>query len=235
MQCARESGLEPWTWLTCPFDKTVRHGDCIVISVDGACRDNGRPGAQGAAGVFFHQWNYNYNYSERILDHAITSQRAELQAAIVALGLVHKIKDALEPAAGQGLARERMRQNPHNIEIQAQSAGLDGLQSMALVVIKADSAYLVNSMTQHIYKWRRNGFKTAKGLPVVNSDLFRCLDVLCEQLVMRGVALTLWHVPRSLNTEADCLANAALDIRILGRLWISTTWTVMDGLMNTLD
>jgi len=36
------------------------------------------------------------------------------------------------------------------------------------VVIKTDSAYLVNSMVNYIVKWQRNGYINAKGNPVAN-------------------------------------------------------------------
>ncbi|KAI0809883.1 ribonuclease H-like domain-containing protein [Xylaria sp. FL0064] len=80
------------------------------------------------------------------------------------------------------------------------------------LVIKSDSAYLVNGMTAHIEKWRQNGWCTAKGTEVKNKDLWMELEDLVELLYKEtGVAIDFWQVPRNQNTEADSLANLGLE------------------------
>lgn len=79
------------------------------------------------------------------------------------------------------------------------------------VVIKTDSAYLVNSMTSYVIKWRNNNYTNARGRPVANQDLFRELDAICNRLADIRVQARFWLVPRSQNMQADKLANAALD------------------------
>lgn len=79
------------------------------------------------------------------------------------------------------------------------------------VVIRADSKYLVNAMTDWIFKWEDNGYLNARGLPVTNGGLFRELALAVEDSNDDDVDVQFWHVPRELNGEADCLANAALN------------------------
>jgi hypothetical protein len=49
-------------------------------------------------------------------------------------------------------------------------------QEIKQVVIKSDSAYLVNSMVTHVEKWRLNNYTSSRDRPVVNADLLRGLD-----------------------------------------------------------
>jgi len=50
-----------FTLLACPttvcdaHQDPIAHTDAIVITVDGACSNNGRPGARSAYGVFVHR------------------------------------------------------------------------------------------------------------------------------------------------------------------------------------
>jgi ribonuclease HI len=78
-------------------------------------------------------------------------------------------------------------------------------------VLKADSVYLVGSMTETIGKWRQNGFVNAQGLEVAHANYFRELDWLVGYLRRLGVDVQFWQVARAENEEADRLANEALD------------------------
>lgn len=79
------------------------------------------------------------------------------------------------------------------------------------VVIKTDSGYLAKSMTEWVFKWKKNGYRNARGLPVTNKKEFQDLDVLVRYLYKLDVEVLFWHVPRERNREADKLANMALD------------------------
>jgi ribonuclease HI len=46
------------------------------------------------------------------------------------------------------------------------------------IVIKADSDYLVKGMTEWVFKWETNGYKTAKRKLVENAKLFQELRAL---------------------------------------------------------
>ncbi|EMC99351.1 hypothetical protein BAUCODRAFT_45711, partial [Baudoinia panamericana UAMH 10762] len=164
----------------------------VIIAVDGACRNNGRPNAESGVGIFFHEDNYQWNEVVKLETDNHTSQRAELYAGLYALRAARSLRRLNTSRTGK-----HRRPGP--------------MRSLRRVVIKADSEYLVKGMTVWIEKWRANGFINARGLPVVNEDLFRELDDLVQQLNDRSVEVQFWQVPRAQNEPADCLANAALD------------------------
>lgn len=159
------------------------HGHAIVIATDGACRNNGRPDAVASCGVFFNVDSY-HNKAFRTFDRRPTSQRAELRAAIYALGSFTKM-----------FTSGHFENNGYVTEI----------------IIKSDSAYLVNGMTSWIIVWRQNGYLNSLGYHLKNQGLFRKLDRLCNNLAMMGVQARFWKVPREENQQADKLANAVLD------------------------
>lgn len=112
----------------------------------------------------------------------MTNQRAEITAAIEACKLCCQVVDTP-----------------------------DSSQKIKQVVIKSDSACLVNSMVEYVEKWKLNNYTSSRGGPVVNADLLRSLDKCLILLKEEGVDVRLWHMPRAENRQADKLANAALD------------------------
>jgi ribonuclease HI len=91
-----------------------------------------------------------------------TSQRAELEAIILAL------QKALE--VYEGLGNEPV---------------LD-------VTIYSDSRYAVNCMTKWIYKWVRNGWINCAGDTVANQDLLGKASDLDDRLREEGVVEYVW-------------------------------------------
>jgi len=179
----------PWTHIACQTEPhcpgcrdLTPHIDSLVIAVDGACRGNGTLGARAAMGVYFGD-DSDFN-QQRLLssDDRATNQVAELSAGILALETALDIKH-------MELLKSPLRQ----------------------VIIKSDSEYLVKGMTEWMLRWRENGFKTAKGTPITNRYLFLNLIQREKQLRESGVGVRYWYVLRSRNTDADRLANAALD------------------------
>ncbi|KAG8670712.1 hypothetical protein FPOAC1_003947 [Fusarium poae] len=79
------------------------------------------------------------------------------------------------------------------------------------IVIKADSDYLVKGMTEWVFKWETNGYKTAKRKLVENAKLFQELRALVGDLNTSNAEVLFWRVPREMNKEADELANQAFD------------------------
>jgi ribonuclease HI len=157
------------------------HGQAIIIATDGACRNDGYANAEAACGIFCNI-DSNNNKSFKLDDARPTNQRAELFAAIYAL---RKARNMF----ANGNIRGRLNE----------------------VVIKTDSSYMVDSITAHIIKWRNNDYTNARGLPLVNQDLLRDLDDICNRLADIGIQARFWRVPRGQNVQADKLANAALD------------------------
>jgi ribonuclease HI len=178
---------EIWTYVACedgnpcPHCSCIQpHLNCIVIAVDGACMGNGSPEAKAAAGVFFGKGS-TFNTSTILTEPKATNQIAELTAGIIGL------EKAME------IQRLRLEE-----------------EKLYQVVIKSDSQYLVNGMTNWVFKWETNGYQTSKGTPVVNSALFKQLGMLIGQLNKLGVEVLFWHVSRRYNEQADKLANMAL-------------------------
>lgn len=123
-----------------------------------------------------------YNVSHILIDNK-TNQTAEIQAGIMGLMVAQSLQSVFQVSVG-GLSQ---------------------------VVIKADSEYFVKGMTEWIPKWERNGYKTAKGQPVVNQELFRSAMSWVKKLEGSGTTVQFWHVYREMNKDADWLANLALD------------------------
>lgn len=178
---------EIWTYVACDDDTPsggcncrAPHLDSIVIAVDGACRGNGTPLARAAVGVFVATSSI-YNESRRLTGPVATNQIAELEAGVLGLEKALEIK--------------MNRLSDHLLQH---------------VVIKSDSEYLVRGMTDWVFKWEKNGYRSAKRTLVVNSALFQKLQKLVSDLNSIGVEVLFWHVRREFNKEADKLANESL-------------------------
>ena len=154
----------------------------MEISIDGACRGNGSPGARGAAAAVFGYRSRNHNAFTRILSSwpEPTNQRAELTAMILAL------ENAIEKS--RRLA-----------------------QYLNLVVnIHTDSMYVLNCMNVWIHTWQSNGWRNSRGGSVLNRDLIIQAHNLLERLEGRGEVNISW-IPRGENGVADRYCNEALD------------------------
>ncbi|TQN72678.1 Ribonuclease H [Colletotrichum shisoi] len=178
----------PWVFLSCGLGdpcpacgRFPSHTNCIVIAVDGVCRGNGTANAIAAVGVYVGE-DSPYNVSVVLDEPSPTNQIAELRAGYY--GLINALD--IQEARVQGT-------------------------KLTQVVIKADSEYLVKGMTEWIFRWEKNGYRTAKGTTVVNANLFRLLLRLVSRLNDRDVEVLFCHVKRRDNTEADGCANRALD------------------------
>ncbi|KAI1325637.1 ribonuclease H-like domain-containing protein [Xylariaceae sp. FL0255] len=177
----------------CRCGRHSLHIDSLVIAVDGACPGNGTDRAvKSACGVYFGR-DAPENLAFRVPDnpeYPHTSQRAELHAAIAA------VKASL-PFIKMG-GQWDCENCPKPCTVRH-------------VVIKSDSAYLVNNITGPVRKWFINGWRTAKNTEVKNKDLWEELFVFAygyqEEL---GVTVDFWHVRREHNVEADRLANEGL-------------------------
>lgn len=152
----------------------------VAIFIDGACIGNGSGYARAGMGVYFGP-DSQYNISERLEYGAQTNQRAELNAAILAL---EKVTSLLE----------------------------DGDLRTQNVVLISDSSYVVQSMTDWVFKWRNNGWANHRGYEVTNRDDFEKLDDLIDDLDgEHGVEVKFWRIPREFNQEADELAKDAVE------------------------
>jgi ribonuclease HI len=155
----------------------------MKIYADGGCRGNGHPWAIGAAAIAFKSQTGTYYNSWTLSlpsDPPPTNQRAEITAIILAL------EQALE-------RYEELNTNPW----------LD-------VTIYSDSKYVVNCMTDFIYKWTGNGWTTAAGYEVANRDLLEKASDLDDRLREEGDVTYVW-IPREENEHVDTLCNEDMD------------------------
>ncbi|KAL8959206.1 MAG: hypothetical protein Q9183_005676, partial [Haloplaca sp. 2 TL-2023] len=170
----------------------LHHNECLVVAVDGACRDNGTSNAKGACGIFWGR-NSQYNHSRQLAGvrgASITSQKAELLACVEALVMVRNMKNHTT-VGGALLEQIDPARFPH-------------------VIIKTDSGYLVDGMTQYRKKWMVNGYKNARGGPLVNGQWFIRLIQETQMLEDLGVHVYFWKVPASFNKDAGKLARDVL-------------------------
>jgi len=108
--------------------------------------------------------------------------------------------------------KELWGSEPHTtnnrMELRAAIEGLRALKEGCAVEIVTDSEYLKNGITQWINGWKRNGWITKAGKPVVNQDLWKRL----EEQVGRHQATWTWtkgHASHADNNRCDELATRA--------------------------
>jgi len=78
------------------------------------------------------------------------------------------------------------------------------------IAVHADSTYVIHGITEWIHGWRRRGWTTADGKPVLNRELWEALADLVAERGRGGVA---WHYVRGHtaipgNERADAIAVA---------------------------
>lgn len=111
-------------------------------------------------------------------------------------------------------ARISGTQTSQRAEIRAAVRGLEraaGLLqddfSIRRLVVMSDSQYVVQGMTEWVFRWRDNGWKDARGHEVANATDLKELDELIERLAEDGIDVEFWKVDREDNTQADELAR----------------------------
>ena len=190
-----EVDLGRWMCLACPIStlKCVEckqyegHEDSLIIAIHGECFIE-KTKKRSAIGVFYGRGN-NGNVSFPIPgkdDHSHTTQIAELTACLRALRNATSIIEERSSMMRKGKM----------------------LMPLNTFVIKTDSEYLVRSLTEWLPKWKSNGWKTCKGAPVANADMFKLIEtgIIMVEMV---VQVKFWLVPKANNLEATCLAKMA--------------------------
>jgi ribonuclease HI len=96
----------------------------------------------------------------------------------------------------------------NRMELRAVLEALEGLPAGESVEVVSDSRYVVDALSRWIHGWRRKGWKTAAGEPVLNRDLIESADARAREL---RVSFT-WvrgHAGHPVNEVVDALAQAA--------------------------
>ncbi|KAL3421304.1 hypothetical protein PVAG01_07749 [Phlyctema vagabunda] len=79
------------------------------------------------------------------------------------------------------------------------------------LAIMTRSSYIAKGLSQHIMKWKKNGWRDNKGRPIVNAAAFRWIDGKINQMRLRfGFDVNIWLVTKAQNSEADALARESL-------------------------
>jgi ribonuclease HI len=108
--------------------------------------------------------------------------------------------------------KELWGSDPHTtnnrMELRAAIEGLRALKEGCAVQVVTDSEYLKNGITGWINGWKRNGWMTKAGKPVVNQDLWKALD---EQAARHRTdwVWTKGHASHADNNRCDELASRA--------------------------
>lgn len=96
----------------------------------------------------------------------------------------------------------------NRMELTAAVRALEALKRPCKIEFYTDSEYLKNGISSWIKGWKRNGWKTAKGDPVLNRDLWMLLD---EQTQKHTITWkwTRGHAGNVHNERVDQLATTA--------------------------
>ncbi len=97
----------------------------------------------------------------------------------------------------------------NRMELMAAIMALESLKRPCEADLHTDSQYVQKGITEWIFGWKRNGWRTADKKPVKNADLWQRLDAAVARHTVR------WHWVRghaghALNERADELAGEAI-------------------------
>ncbi|KAK1960809.1 ribonuclease H-like protein [Colletotrichum sublineola] len=151
-----------------------QHDDSeMLVFVDGACSNNGSPNAVGGCGFVF-----------KSREGGSISFRLE----------------------GRGADGRAYQMTSNRAELRAALAVLkfrawdgEGFQS---VVVATDSEYVASGATDWIRGWVEKGWRSSKGGPVKNRDLWEALLLRIRELHREGYQVAFWRIPREWNVEA---------------------------------
>lgn len=96
----------------------------------------------------------------------------------------------------------------NRMELRAVLEGLDGIPAGATVELVSDSQYTINALSKWIHGWRKKGWKTAEGKPVLNRDLIEAIDARTQGLEVK-YGWVRGHDGHPVNEIVDALAQSA--------------------------
>ena len=79
------------------------------------------------------------------------------------------------------------------------------------VQIFTDSKYVKSGITEWIYNWKKNGWKTANKQKVKNKELWTELDILSNSFEVKWIWVKA-HSTDKLNNEVDLIAREAANL-----------------------
>ena len=105
------------------------------------------------------------------------------------------------------------KQNTTNnqMELLAPIEALKKIPKGSKVQIFTDSKYVKSGITEWIYNWKKNGWKTANKQEVKNKDLWTELDILANEFEISWNWVKA-HSTDELNNEVDLIAKEAANL-----------------------
>ena len=99
----------------------------------------------------------------------------------------------------------------NQMELTAVIKGLETLKKgfSGNIVVHTDSQYVQKGITEWIFNWKKNGWKTAAKKPVANAELWQQLDTLAAQFNIQWQWVK-GHSGNPDNETADRLANQGI-------------------------
>ena len=99
----------------------------------------------------------------------------------------------------------------NQMELLAPIEALKKIPKGSKVQIFTDSKYVKSGITEWIYNWKKNGWKTANKKEVKNKKLWIELDLLANEFEI-GWNWVKAHSTDELNNEVDLIAREAVDL-----------------------
>jgi len=98
----------------------------------------------------------------------------------------------------------------NRMEMTAVIVAMESIAAASVVHVTTDSQYVKNGITQWMFNWKKNGWRTADKKPVKNIDLWQRLDaaVAAHKVHWHWVKGHSGHIE---NERVDRLANIAID------------------------
>ena len=99
----------------------------------------------------------------------------------------------------------------NQMELLAPIEALKKIPKGSKVQIFTDSKYVKSGITEWIYNWKKNGWKTANKQEVKNKDLWTELDILANEFEISWNWVKA-HSTNELNNEVDLIAKEAANL-----------------------
>ena len=99
----------------------------------------------------------------------------------------------------------------NQMELLAPIEALKKIPKGSKVQIFTDSKYVKSGITEWIYNWKKNGWKTANKQEVKNKDLWTELDILANEFEISWNWVKA-HSTDELNNEVDLIAREAAKV-----------------------
>ncbi|MFL2896347.1 MAG: ribonuclease HI, partial [Candidatus Pelagibacter sp.] len=100
----------------------------------------------------------------------------------------------------------------NQMELLAPIEALKKIPKGSEVQIFTDSKYVKSGITEWIYNWKKNGWKTADKQPVKNKELWEELDLLNNEFEISWNWVKA-HSTDKLNNEVDLIAREAANLQ----------------------